>query len=305
MKTHPLLLTFLLIALSASAHPGHDEEQPIAAAGSSSATNQVSITIEGDYRVIRANGLPNHAAGEFPNRNNPNRIAAQHYVFRVPVNPTVAAKPTRYTLQIFGIAVNGVVFDPGANEWWNGDRSSGWQVEAMGGLMNLGMDKNNAHVQPNGAYHYHGVPTGLLDTLTGGKPKMVLIGWAADGFPIYGPWGYTDPKNATTPLKKMKSSYRVKKGSRPNGPGGTYDGSYVQDWEYVDGAGDLDECNGRFGVTPEFPQGTYHYYVTETFPFISRQYKGAPDPSFERRGPPGGGPGGRGGKGRPPPPPPQ
>src|ERR1051326_1683336 len=175
----------------------------------------------------------------------------------------------------------------------------------MGGLMNLGMDKNNAHVQPNGAYHYHGVPTGLLDTLTGGKPKMVLIGWAADGFPIYGPWGYTDPKNATTPLKKMKSSYRVKKGSRPNGPGGTYDGSYVQDWEYVDGAGDLDECNGRFGVTPEFPQGTYHYYVTETSPFISRQYKGAPDPSFERRGPPGGGPGGRGGKGRPPPPPPQ
>ena len=43
-------------------------------------------------------------------------------------------------------------------------------------------------VAVNGAYHYHAVPTGLLNNLTGGKPRMVLAGWAADGFPIYGPW---------------------------------------------------------------------------------------------------------------------
>lgn len=52
------------------------------------------------------------------------------------------------------------------------------------------------------------------------------------------------------------------------------------------GAGDLDEANGRFGVTPEFPQGTYHYVLTENFPFIPRQFKGTPDSSFFRRGPP-------------------
>ncbi|MBL0185636.1 MAG: YHYH protein [Candidatus Obscuribacter sp.] len=63
--------------------------------------------------------------------------------------------------------------------------------------------------------------------------------------------------------------------------------------------GDLDQCNGRTGVTPEYPQGTYYYVITETYPFIPRCYHGTPDPSFERR-PPGGGPGsGRPGMGGP------
>jgi hypothetical protein len=43
---------------------------------------------------------------------------------------------------------------------------------------------------------------------------------------------------------------------------------------YVEGAGDLDECNGRTGVTPEFPAGTYHYYATDTYPFLQRCVKG-------------------------------
>jgi len=53
----------------------------------------------------------------------------------------------------------------------------------------------------------------------------------------------------------------------------------------VKDAGDLDEANGRFGVTPEFPQGTYHYVLTDDFPFIPRQFKGTPDSSFFRHGP--------------------
>src|SRR5262249_28293836 len=81
--------------------------------------------------------------------------------------------------------------------------------------------------------------------------------------------------------------------------------------------GDLDECNGRFGVTPEFPEGIYHYYVTEEFPFVGRMWRGTPDPSFSkgpggpRRGPGAIGPRGLleggepplGGGGRPPMPP--
>ena len=58
---------------------------------------------------------------------------------------------------------------------------------------------------------------------------------------------------------------------------------------FVAGAGDLDACNGRTGPTPEFPGGTYHYVLTETFPFIPRLWHGTPDPSFLRRGPPPGG----------------
>jgi hypothetical protein len=273
---------------------------PAQSSGGQAMSNRVSITIEGDYRVIRANGLPDHTPGHFPNPGNPNTIAPQVYNFRVPANPKPAAKPTPFTLGIFGIAVNGVVFDPGANEWWNNDRRAGWQYEPLTSTRTLGIDENKAHVQPNGAYHYHGLPKGLLAGIKGARERMVLLGWAADGFPIYAPWAYGDPKNSNSPLKQLKSSYRIKRGTRPNGPGGAYDGSFVKDYEYVAGSGDLDECNGRFGVTPEFPLGTYQYYLTANFPFIPRMYRGTPDRSFLRPGPPGD-PRGPGGPARPPP----
>ena len=51
-------------------------------------------------------------------------------------------------------------------------------------------------------------------------------------------------------------------------------GAFTQDFEYVEGLGDLDQCNGRFGVTPEFPKGIYYYMVTDEFPFFSRCLKG-------------------------------
>lgn len=258
----------------------------------------VSIAVQGAYRVITSNGLPNHPTGAFPNRGNPNSISAQRYNFRVPVAPKMAEKETPLFLGPFGIAVNGVPFDPGAAEFWNGDRR--WQYEPLTGPNSLGVDDNNAHVQPNGAYHYHSLPIGLLEKL-GAKNKMTLIGYAADGFPIYGPYCVSDPKNLSSPLKKMKASYRLKKGTRPDGddgPGGAYDGAFVADFEYEAGLGDLDACNGRTGVTPEYPNGTYYYVVTGAFPFIPRRFKGTPDDSFRR------GPGGPGGPGGPPPFPP-
>ena len=276
-----------------SNRPGEDRsgDQP-----SGALKNEVSITVEGGYRVIRANGIPDHEPGQFPNRGNPNRLGAQNHTFRMPVKPQPAALPVPLGMHPFGVAVNGVVFDPGAAEWWRGDRN--WQYEPMSGTINLGVDQHNAHVQPNGAYHYHAIPTGLLTKLTDGQPRLALVGWAADGFPIYGPWGYSVPKDTKSRLKKLQSSYRVKQGARPDGPGGKYDGSFVADYEYVKGAGDLDECNGRQGVTPEFPNGTYHYVLTGDFPFIPRLFRGTPDASFFRHGPDGGrGPGGPGGPG--------
>jgi hypothetical protein len=160
----------------------------------------------------------------------------------------------------------------------------------------LGTDASHAHVQPNGAYHYHGIPTVLVHALTDGKEKMVIVGWAADGFPIYNNLGHADPRDAASALKTLKSSYRVKGGERPDGPGGHYDGTFVADYEYVAGLGDLDECNGRFEITPEYPDGIYHYVLTEQFPFIPRKFRGTPDPSFMRRP---GGAGGGAGQGRP------
>jgi hypothetical protein len=108
--------------------------------------------------------------------------------------------------------------------------------------------------------------------------------------------------DAKSPLKKMRSSWQIKNGQRAGGPVGNYDGKFTADYEYVKGSGDLDECNGRFGVTPEFPQGTYYYCITDEFPQLGRAWHGTPDESFRKARPgPGlrpGGPGGPGG-GRP------
>ena len=142
------------------------------------------------------------------------------------------------TGQNFGIAVNGVTFDPTTAEFWGGNRQ--WRYEAMTGFMGarggLGVDENLAHVQPSGAYHYHGMPMGLLKKLDY-THKMALVGWAADGYPVYSPYAYTDASKASSPLKKLKASYKLKSGQRQDtdGPGGVYDGSFESDFEFVKG----------------------------------------------------------------------
>lgn len=259
-------------------------------------TPKVNITLRGEQRAIEANGIPDHTPGQFPRRGNPNSISEQRHNFTVPTKPQAAAQPTPANFGWFGVALNGVPFEAGTAEFWSRD----WKYEAIGGSMNLGLDEHRAHVQPTGAYHYHGLPTGLIEGLGGDGKKMLQVGWAADGFPIYTSYAYGDAKDAKSALKKMRSSYRLKSGTRPGapaGPGGAYNGEFTADYEFVKGSGDLDECNGRFGVTPEFPQGTYYYCLTEEFPFAARFWRGTPDQSFIKRGGPGG-PGGPGGKGK-------
>ncbi|CAB4910312.1 unannotated protein [freshwater metagenome] len=146
-------------------------------------------------------------------------------------------------------------------------------------------------MQPTGTYHYHGTPVGLsqLVTRSGHSP---LIGWAADGFPIYLARGYVKAKDAKGGYKTLKSSYQLKKGTRASGPGGTYNGDYTQDFEYVAGSGDLDAGNGRVQVTPEFPKGTYCYIITAGFPYIARQFRGTIASGFLKQGGPNGQQGG-------------
>src|SRR5690606_31786646 len=111
------------------------------------------------------------------NAGNPNTIRPQHHQYRVPREPQMARQVTWMRGPV-GVAVNGVPFDPGTGEFWRGDRR--WNYEALVGAIDLGVDQNNAHVQPTGAYHYHGMPVGLLVSL-GGTRKMVLLGYAGDG----------------------------------------------------------------------------------------------------------------------------
>ena len=114
----------------------------------------------------------------------------------------------------------------------------------------------------DGAYHHHQNPLSLRTQLgDDGSGHSPILGWAFDGYPIYGPYGYS-ATNGTGGVARLASSYQLKPGIRPSGPGGSYDGSYIEDYEYVAGSGALDEHNGRFAVTPEYPDGTYSYVVT-------------------------------------------
>ena len=102
-----------------------------------------------------------------------------------------------------------------------------------------------------------------------------IIGWAFDGNPIYGPYGYQDPTDQTSSINRLSSSYRLKSNlvydeltnpypSRTAGPLLTEEpaGNFVEDYEYAFALGDLDQYNGRFCKTPEYPNGRYCYFVT-------------------------------------------
>lgn len=311
VTTIPGLLAALLISTGpALAHEGAEHQHPTAEPetyliiSSRNLTNRVKITEKGGWRMIDANNIPDHPTGNGARGRNPHTISEKDNHYRVTLTPKFAAQPTKSFPNAFGVALNGVFFEPSTAEFWRGNRN--WNEEAIDGHGRrlLGLDENYGHVQPDGSYHYHGTPTGLIKNLAAKtNKKLMLLGYAADGFPIYSQWGYSDPKNPDSNIKKLEPSYRIKLGKRPSGgPPGNHDGSYGADYEYVKGKGDLDEFNGRFAATPEYPDGIYHYVVTDTYPFISRSWRGTPDPSFFKRRGPGGRP--PGGQGRPPFPPP-
>jgi hypothetical protein len=235
-------------------------------------TSTAQWSCTANERKLSGNGIPNHTVGPFPNAGNPNRISAQNVNFTTTVTPA-QRQGQPVPIRVTGYAINGIKFDPGtaqsctencANHGY--DASGQWRIEALNQTyFDFGVDENNAHVQPNGAFHYHGVPTALINAAGNNGQKMTLVGWAADGFPMY-----------AQPAREPRSSYRLKTKPDAGRPMLTTApmGTFQQDYEYVAGSGDLDECNGRSGVTPEFPNGTYYYLVTKTYPYVPRCLKG-------------------------------
>jgi hypothetical protein len=238
-------------------------------------------------RVLAANGIPDHEVGTFPNPDNPNTITAQTVSATLSLTPVYSGTATQRggPAGVVSLMLNGIKTDPGTGGSCDdtgtvcslGDPSGTWGIEALTqSYFKFGTDSNNAHVQPDGTYHYHGMPEGLITKLGGTSATMTLIGWAADGFPVYARYGHTVAGDSTSPLKVMTGSYQTVTTVSATRPAtSTYAlGTFRQDWEYVAGSGDLDECNGRTGVTPEFPNGIYHYYATDTYPFLQRCVKG-------------------------------
>lgn len=184
-------------------------------------------------------------------------------------------------------------------------------------------DPCSAHQPPTGEYHYHADPVCLRLQLNDNILKTgsqyieakapwrhsPILAWAYDGNPVYGPYAFSNPRDPSSPIVRIHSSFRPRDivqrhtlaawsaqlhnvnaalAEQQYGPDVSAShplGWYVEDFEFIADSGDLDRYNGRFTVTPEFPNGTYAYYVTidaagqPAFPYVlGREYYGTVPP---------------------------
>lgn len=241
----------------------------------------LTIEVSNGKCIFESNMIPNHdfndeTAAFF------DVVEEQSSSLEMTATPTFATNTTALGLSMNAIFLNGVSLDllaAGCYGVANGqigcnDLGHPFRSDPMYNR-GFGVDIHNAHVQPGGKYHYHGSPEALFDTT--GAVESPVIGFSRDGFPVFGSYII----DAGT-VRKVTSSYVLKTGTRTAvtydgttyDPGGTYDGTYTSDYEYSEGAGDLDECNG---MTVD---GVYGYYVTDAYPWVIGCYKGTPDESF-------------------------
>jgi len=253
----------------------------------------VVITATDTECTFTSNSVPNHNFNDetaaFAGGQEGATITATDAVSVVTRMPQIADNPTPLSQEVKNaIFLNGVRLDilsagcyrpTSADAGEDGNVNIGcasdaaWLLDPLGTESKFGADFHNAHTQPGGLYHYHGGPNAMFDDNPGSDGSPV-IGFAADGFPVYGSYFYD---NASGQVRKAVSGYTLKAGTRgtrsDTNPGGEYDGSYNDDWEFTN-AGDLDECNG---MTID---GQYGYYVTDTYPWVMGCIAGTPNESF-------------------------
>jgi len=251
-------------------------------------TNAVCFDIVDHVRKCYTNNIPDHDYGPFGGMNT---IAGQDFEYSMCLYPELTTTATEIIEDpssqgcgggtIFGVSNQGVNYSPFARLYWvnpnTQEENLDWHIEAD---FELNMDLNGGHVNNVSRYHYHNIPTDYFnnDLNINGSSHSPLLGYAADGFPIYYKYLYSDPDNATSTISTFNSGFQLKSGSRAGdgitAPNGVYDGNYVEDYEYINALSELDECGGRFGVTPEYPNGTYYYVLTDNWPYIPRCMKG-------------------------------
>jgi hypothetical protein len=237
---------------------------------------------------------------------NPGAPSAQNYTFLLPRKPVEAnVKTTSPLVGAIGVLTNGIpIYGLSNAHYYNGSNNNGmgvgtWNVEVYlseGFVLDTAF---GAHPQQQGAYHTHAKPYRLFSS-TASSVHSPLIGFAFDGYPVYGPYGYSDPNDSTSAITRMKTGFSLRNiTSRTSLPyGGTLNasqygpevsttypiGTYSEDYEWLStNGGDLDKYNGRFCFTPEYPKGTYAYFVTinasgtPEYPYIiGPQYYGKP-----------------------------
>ena len=265
--------------------------------------NVQSVDYSEEWVYITATGIPAYITGPFLD-GNPSLAQNQNAIYKLPLTPIEnTGTPTATNGGNIGIFINGVsLFDYRDGVAWNNNTMSlcggppggnppcpggpngnqDWNRDAIPAEMG-GFDCNKAH-PAMGNYHHHQNPSAfnldliivsnicetypadglyVIDT----ESHSPLIGFAYDGFPIYGAYGFANA-DGTGGIVKMNSSYELPGATtRINGPdiNNTYfEGYFREDYNYVSHTEDfyLDEHNGRFAITPEYPEGIYAYYAT-------------------------------------------
>ena len=253
---------------------------------------EVSITSSSTTCTLTSDSIPNHDFNDNTAKfaTDVASISKQYTITR---NPTANGSSTAISQTFYNaVMLNGVVLDilsagcykpthPMAdidtgNTPIGCTEADAWLLDPLSPLNTFGTDIHNAHTQPDGMYHYHGSPEALFDTNPGPNGSPV-IGFAADGFPIYGSYFYN---SSTGKIETAQSGYKLKSGTRASSatdPGGAHDGMYVADWEYDVTQGNLDACNGKT------VNGQYGYYVTNSYPWVIKCFMGTPNTSFNKR----------------------
>jgi hypothetical protein len=192
----------------------------------------IRLQHDADFLIIESQGYPNHPTAIFPNAGNPNTIRVQNFRFRLPLEPRLSADISRLPMGPIGMALNGVVF-------FNPFEQGG--MNAVAGYSEVWLDSCCGHPQQTGVYHYHKYPVCVKSPFRDdGQQHSPIIGFAFDGFPVYGPW-----ESADLQAKDLQ------------------------------GGQALDVCNGHSDS-----QRGYHYHVTPgRFPYVLGGYRGVVEAS--------------------------
>jgi len=196
---------------------------------------RVSVTREGDLRIVRANNLPTHPTGNFPIARsddafqydrNPNAIREQNILLRLPADPVAASSASCVPMGMIGFTLVGGAL-------YNAIDARGRDAAAYEVL-----DKCGGHPQRNGQYHYHD-DAACLPHKRDASGGSELIGYALDGFGIYGPYDASGHKLTNA---------------------------------------DLDGCHGRVGPVMWDGKlvSMYHYVMTDEYPYSIGCFRGTP-----------------------------
>jgi len=275
--------------------------------------NCQQVEYTNDFVYVTTEGVPSYPTGPFLD-GNPSQSQAQGSIYKLPLNPQPNnGAPTATTMGTIGIFINGVsLYDYRDGVAWNPNTSAlcggpgnqpcpggpmanmDWNRDAIPAEMD-GFDCSKGH-PAMGQYHHHQNPSAfdldlnVVSTICNlydaeglyaidVNEHSPLLGYAYDGYPIYGAYGYAN-QDGSGGIVRIKSSYQLQNiTTRPGGPdvgqvitttgpnGGQQElflGYFREDYEYVSHAEEdyLDEHNGRACVTPEYPNGTYAYFCT-------------------------------------------